>query len=158
MHGLVLGASPSQAQKLQTLYSSSGLIQAIVAQSYTQAQWATLWKSLLGGGAQSTPAPTITSLPGPYTAVLLSGAKNSAMNVKVTVTGAINAGTPIAKIKFGTAGVAPAYTNIPAVVVGSGAFQIDNTSNLEFTVTNRVGLANGDTPIAAILVGSCDAD
>ena len=45
-----------------------------------------------------------------------------------------------------------------SVVVGSGAFQIDNTSNLEFTVTNRVGLANGDTPIAAILVGSCDAD
>lgn len=158
LHGLVLGSAPSQAQKLQTLFASSGLIQAITEQSYTAAQWVTIWKSLLGGGVQTTPAPTITSQPGPFTAILLNGAKNEAMNIKVTVTGNINSGTPIAKIKFGTNGVTPAYSNIPAVVVGSGLFQIDNLNNLEFTLTNRVAFVNGDTPIPAIVVGSCDAD
>ena len=155
LHGLVLGSSPSETRKLQALFASSGLIQTIVAQGYTEAQWLALWKSLLGGGVQNTPAPTITQLPGAFTSVLLFGAKNAAMNMKVTVTGGVNAGTPVAKIKFG-AGNTPAYTNVPVVVVGSGVFQVDTVNNLEFTISTRVALANGDTPIAAILVGDAD--
>lgn len=151
--GLALATAPNQAGKAQANFASSGLIQAIVAQNYTAAQWVTLWKSLLGTGPQNIPAPTITPQVGPFTATFGPGAKNDAMRVLVNVTGNVNANTPIAKIKFGGAG----YTNIPAVVVGSAVFQIDNANNQEFFLVNRVGFVNGDAPIASIVVGSCDA-
>lgn len=150
LHGLVGSASPDGPAKLQTFYSAQGLAQAIISKSYSATQWIAIWKSVLSGGGQPG-TPMLTVLSGPHTASFLTGARVNAMNVKFTVTGAINAGTPLAKVAF------PPMVNVPAVVVSSGVFQIDNVTGSEFTITNRVGLNNGDTPTAAILLGSCDA-
>jgi hypothetical protein len=143
-------ASPDGPAKLQTFYLAQGLAQAIISKSYSAAQWVSIWKSVLSGGGQPG-TPMLTVLSGPHTASFLTGARVNAMNVKFTVTGAINAGTPLAKVAF------PPMVNVPAVVVSSGVFQIDNVTGSEFTISNRVALNNGDTPTAAILLGSCDA-
>lgn len=153
--GLVLNSPPTLNGKAQAFYSSRGLIQAIVAQNYSPEGWADVWRNLLSGGVQQRPAPTMVVNGGPFTATFGPGARNEAMNIKLNVTGFLPAGTQIATIKFGSSNANPPYNNMPAIVVG-GPWQIDNPTNGTFILTNRVMFNNGDTPIAAVVVGTCD--
>ena len=102
LHGLVLDAQPTTEQKITTFYAASELVRAIVAKNFSRAQWKATWERLFGPQPHAAAPAVVQTLPN-VTAQLLTGAKDSALVVKITVgAGGINAGTQVAKVTFGT--------------------------------------------------------
>lgn len=158
LHGLVLNASPTPAQKLQTFYSANGLINAIVGlqSNFTQPEWVQIWKNIFGAAKSVKGAPTITAAVGPF--ALTGQGRNEAVNLKVVATAAgVNAGTVLCTVKFGTDSTgATGFTSIPAAVTGAN-FQIDSISTTQYVISNRVSIAANDTVTASVIVASVDA-
>ena len=158
LHGLVLNASPTPAQKLQTYYAANGLIGAVAGlqTNYTGAEWLAIWKNIFGAAKSVKGAPTFTPAAGPFTIVGVG--RNEAVNLKVTASGAgVNAGTVLCTVKFGTDSAgSTGFTSIPAAVTGAN-FQIDSISTTQFTISNRVSIAANDIVTASVLVASVDA-
>lgn len=156
LHGLVLPKSPTPEEKMQSFLSAQGFVQAIVKQKLTGEEWLGLWKFLFASAIKATKsAPVVTAGSGSFS--ITSSGRNEAMNVVVSATGNVNAGTQIATIKFGVDGNgSTGFVRLPAIVTG-GTWQIDGLSATQFVLTTRVALAANDVVTASILVGSTDA-
>ena len=152
LHGLVLSTSPSTEAKGQAYGAASSLMRAIIEQSYTLDGWQATWRRLFGGTTtKHSAAPTITSL-NPLVAIVTgAGANDGALNIKMTVSGAVDAGAQLVKVTFGTK-----YANPPAVVVG-GPHDAASVTISDFTISTRVAYAANDVVQVQIVVGSCDA-
>ena len=150
LHGLVLDAQPTTEQKITTFYAASELVRAIVAKNFSRAQWKATWERLFGPQPHAAAPAVVQTLPN-VTAQLLTGAKDSALVVKITVgAGGINAGTQVAKVTFGTS-----YTNVPAVIPG-GPFRAEPATPQDFILMSTQAFNAGDVVNIPVIVGSTD--
>lgn len=152
LHGLVLSTSPSTEAKGQAYGAASGLMRAIIEQSFTTDGWLATWKRIFSGaGTKHSTAPTVAALHPMVAVTMGAGANDGALGLKLTVSGAVDAGAQLVKVTFGTK-----YTNPPAVVVG-GPHDVASVTIADFTISTRVAYAANDLVQLPMVVGSCDA-
>lgn len=150
IHGLVLDNAPTQAEKISAFNAAAELIRAIVNRNFSRQQWKVTWERLFGPVPHAV-APVIGQTLPNVTAQALTGAKDSALVVKVTIgAGGINAGAQVAKVTFGTA-----YTNVPAVIVG-GPFRAELVTAQDFVIIATQAFNAGDVANVSVIVGSTD--
>lgn len=151
LHGLVLDKQPDKDTKASIFNSAQGLISAIAARSTWKYQdWKATWERLFGGQPHVT-APTISAIAPVIAAPSLStGSKDHALIAKITVNAALNAGTQVVKIAFGTP-----FKNVPVVVPG-GQWNAESVTDKDFILVNRVAFIQGDNLLVPIVVGSTD--
>lgn len=149
-HGLILPSAPTGDNKLQAFFAASGLMRSIIKQAFTQLEWEALWTRLFKA-AQHAATPSITLLTNAATVTIGAGANDLALNIKLSFSAVVNAGTQVLKVTFGKK-----FTNTPAVIAG-GPWDTLNVSDSEFILATRIGYNANESATVSVIVGSCDA-
>lgn len=151
LHGLVLSAQPDKDTKITIFNCASALMAAIAKRkTWSWQAWTGTWERLFGGQAHTT-APTVSGLAAMIAAPSLgTGSKDHGLIVKITVNAALNAGTQVVKVTFGTP-----FTNPPVVVAG-GQWNAESVTEKDFILVNRVAFIQGDVQLVPVVVGSTD--